>query len=167
MHKIKIAIRYQSRGNNTKEVALAIAKALNVNAETINVPVEDTVDLLFIGGGVYMGSLDTSFRSFMETLNPQRINAVAVFSTAGGINRTKTIAALAKERGIAVCKTALLVRMWWHNHAMLGGKGFVTLQKRQIRRINDFAETAVNESRLLIDAMPVNCEKLSQTVIIN
>ena len=153
MYKMKIAIRYQSHGNNTKEVALTIAQALNIGAETINVPVEDKVDILFVGGGVYMGNIDLSFRTFLKKLDPQRIKVVAVFSSAGGINKTKEIAALAKERGIAVCEETLLVRMWLRNHAMFGGKGFITLQKRQIERINAFVEKAVNEGRLLIEAM--------------
>jgi flavodoxin len=152
-HKMKIAIRYQSYGNNTKEVAQAIAKALNISAETINVPVEDTVDILFVGGAVYMCNLAPSFRSFMKTLDPQRISVVAVFSTAGGVNRTKKIAALAKRKGITVCKETLLVRMWLRNHVMFGGKGFITLRKRQIERINAFVEKAVNEGRFLIEAM--------------
>jgi flavodoxin len=142
---MKIAIRYQSRGNNTKEVAQVIAKVLNISAETVNVPIEDTVDILFVGGGVYLGRIDHSLRTFMETLDPQRINVVAVFSTAGGVNKTKEIAALAKERDIAVCKTTLLVRMWFHNHAILGGKGFITLNEKQIVLINDFVEKVVNE----------------------
>ena len=42
---MKIAIRYQSHGGNTKEVAEEIAKALNITAESIEKPIIEYVDL--------------------------------------------------------------------------------------------------------------------------
>lgn len=66
---MKIAIRYQSRGGNTKAVAEAIAKEINVPAKSIESPIEEEVDLLFIGGGVYAWNIDKKLREYLENLN--------------------------------------------------------------------------------------------------
>jgi flavodoxin len=76
---MKITVRYQSRGGNNKEVALTIAKAVNSGAETIRVPIEEPVDVLFIGGGVYLGRIHPSLITFIEKLDPQKVKSVAVF----------------------------------------------------------------------------------------
>lgn len=146
---MKIAVRYQSRGGNNKEVALTIARAVNSNAETIRVPIEEPVDILFIGGGVYLGRIHPSLITFIEKLDPQNVKSVAVFSSAGGVNKTKKISAIAKNRGLPVFQKTLLVRMWLRNHAVFGGKGFVTLTEKQVRRINDFVRTVTEEKRIL------------------
>ena len=46
---MKIAVRYFSRGGNTKKLADAIAKAVGVDAETTSVPLTEDVDILFLG----------------------------------------------------------------------------------------------------------------------
>ena len=43
-----MAIRYQSRGGNTKTVAEAIGKIAGVRAQAIGVPLEEPVDLLYV-----------------------------------------------------------------------------------------------------------------------
>ena len=46
---MKAAIRYYSKGGNTEKVALAISKATGLPAETIDVPLLEDVDILFLG----------------------------------------------------------------------------------------------------------------------
>lgn len=79
---MKIAVRYTSRGGNTKKIADAIAGAAGVRAETSQVPLDSAVDLLFLGGAVYAGGIDPALRSFIQTLAPEQVAWVAVFSTA-------------------------------------------------------------------------------------
>jgi len=44
---MKVAVRYQSRGGNTKEIVEAIAKVAGVIAESIDVPLDEPVFKLF------------------------------------------------------------------------------------------------------------------------
>jgi flavodoxin len=43
---MKVAVRYQTRGGNTRAVAEAIAKAAGVKAEPIYVSLREPIDLL-------------------------------------------------------------------------------------------------------------------------
>jgi flavodoxin len=61
---MKIAVRYQSHGGNTKVVTEIIAKAAGVTAESIEKPIDETVDILFIGGGAYYRNIDPSLKIF-------------------------------------------------------------------------------------------------------
>ncbi|MDL2207024.1 hypothetical protein LJC33_08975 [Eubacteriales bacterium OttesenSCG-928-N13] len=81
---MKMMVRYQSRGGNTKVVAEAIAKAVGMTAETIDNPITEPVDLLVVGGGVYAWGLDQSLKIFLENLDPAMVKEVAAFTSAGG-----------------------------------------------------------------------------------
>jgi len=137
---MKIAIRYQSRGGNTRAIAEAIAKAAGVKAEPIDTPLTELVDLLFIGGGVYMWDIDKSLRGYLEGLNPDIVKSAAAFSTAGSMNGTGKIAAIIKSLGITVLDEALPMKVLTRNHAWLGGKGSITLSDKETKKIEDFVE---------------------------
>jgi flavodoxin len=140
---VKIAIRYQSRGGNTKEVAQTIAQAAGAMAESIEKPLAEPVDLLFIGGGVYKFDIDPSLKTFLKNLEPKLVASAAVFTTAGGMDKTQTIRSILKSRGIPVKEETLAVKMGLRNLAWLGGKGSVKLSEKQIRSINDFVHNAL------------------------
>lgn len=58
---MNIAVRYYSRGGNTKLLADAIAKSLDVSAVSVdseNSEINEKVDVLFIGGALYAYGLD-------------------------------------------------------------------------------------------------------------
>ena len=133
-----IAVRYQSRGGNTKAVANAIAKAAGVMAEPILVPIEEPVDLLFVGGGVYAWDIDRSLKKFLKSLTPETVKSVAAFTTAGRMDKTNKITALVKANGINVRDETLPVKVYLRNHASLGGKGYLNLSDKQIQDIEDF-----------------------------
>ncbi|MDR1068684.1 MAG: flavodoxin family protein [Clostridiales Family XIII bacterium] len=135
---MNIAVRYQSRGGNTKAVAEVIARTAGVTAEPCGVPVTEPVDLLFIGGGVYKWDIDAELKAFLERLDPATVKSVAAFSTAGGMDGTKKITALLKERGITVREETLPVKVLGRNHAWLGGKGSITLSEKEVATIEDF-----------------------------
>jgi len=143
-----IAVRYQSRGGNTKVVAETIATAAGVKAEPISVPLEEAVDILFIGGGVYAWDIDKSLISYLENLSPEIVKSAAVFTTAGGMDKTGRISAILSEKGIAICKETLPVKMFLRNHTALGGKGQIELSDKKVSSINDFVKkiTLPNQS---------------------
>lgn len=61
---MKIAVRYQSHGGNTKSVAEAIGKAVGTIAEPIGTPINEPIDLLIVGGGVYKYGLDKTLVAY-------------------------------------------------------------------------------------------------------
>lgn len=79
---MKIAIRYFSKSGNTKKLADAISEVTGASSETVDVPVEDDVDILFLGSAVYAAGVDDSVKKFIETLDPAKIKNVVCFSTA-------------------------------------------------------------------------------------
>ena len=138
-----IAVRYQSRGGNTKAVAEVIAKAAGVTAEPIDVPLPAQVDLLFIGGGVYAWDIDKALKAYFEGLSPETVKSAAAFTTAGGMNKTGTIAAIVKARGIRVREEALPLKFALRNHATFGGKGNFTLSEKEMQEIEGFVKQII------------------------
>ena len=61
---MKIAVRYYTRGGNTKKLADAISKAVGVDAETTSVPLTEDVDILFLGSSVYANGVDDAVKEF-------------------------------------------------------------------------------------------------------
>ena len=78
---MKIAVRYFSRGGNTKKLADAIADAVGVTAETTDVPLTEDVDILFLGSSVYAFNVDDHVKDFIEGIDVT-IGKVVGFSTA-------------------------------------------------------------------------------------
>ena len=97
---MKIAVRYFSRGGNTKKLADAIAKAVGVKAETTSVPLTDDVDILFLGSSVYANGVDNAVKEFVRGINV-KIGKVVNFSTAAMVKSTyKQVAKLLEEKHI-------------------------------------------------------------------
>ena len=59
---MKVAVRYFSRGGNTKKLANAIAEAVGAEALTTEVPLSEDVDILFLGSSVYAYGVDDSVK---------------------------------------------------------------------------------------------------------
>lgn len=79
---MRIAIRYYSRTGNTKKLADAIAEVTGVPAETVDVPLEGEVDILFLGSAVYAAGLDQKMKDFIASLDANKVKNVVNFSTA-------------------------------------------------------------------------------------
>jgi flavodoxin len=140
---MKIAVRYQSIGGNTKSVAEAIADQLGVKAEPITVPLNEPVDFLFIGGGVYQHGLDDSLKSFLENLDVTNVKIVAAFSTAGVMDGAKKIASIVKEKGIPVHIETLPMKLGVRNHGTFVRKGFIDLTDKQLAAVNNFVKKVI------------------------
>lgn len=137
---MKIAVRYQSRGGNTKAVARIIAKELEVQAFSVDTQLEEYVDVLFLGGGVYEWRMDKSLRQLLEKLNPQNVGQIICFSTTGYMNSTnRQIRQIAEEKGIQVNEKELLIKMLLKGHSWLGLEGG-HLSEKHISEIHGFVE---------------------------
>ena len=134
---MKSIVRYQSRGGNTKAVAEVIAQALGTEALSVDNPVTEYTEVLFLGGGVYEWKMDKSLLDFMEQ--------IVAFSTTGATDSTlKQIRKTAEEKGIVVNKHELLVRMLLHGHSMLGLQGG-RLTEKQLEKVRNFMDEIQEE----------------------
>jgi flavodoxin len=140
---MNIAIRYQSRNGNTKAVAEVIAQTLGINAYTIDEPINESIDLLIIGGGVYMWDIDTNLKTFLEKLDPNNIKCVAAFTTAGGMDKTKNILSIMKTKKINAKEDTLGLTFDVKSHSALGGEGNIKLNEKQINKIKEFVNKLI------------------------
>lgn len=97
---MKIAIRYYSRGGNTKKLAEEISKEIGVEAKTTSEPLTEDVDILFLGSSVYAYGVDNEIKKFISGINV-KVGKVVNFSTAALLKSTyKQIAKLLAEKNI-------------------------------------------------------------------
>ncbi|MCM1023011.1 MAG: hypothetical protein NC395_03010 [Prevotella sp.] len=101
---MKIAVRYYSRGGNTKKLAEAIAGAVGAEAKTTAEPLEEDVDILFLGSAPYGFDVDDNVKSFIGGINVS-VGKVVNFSTAAVVKSTyKQIAKLLAEKNIPLAE---------------------------------------------------------------
>ena len=62
---MKIAIRYYTKTGNTKKLAEAIGNEINVEAKTVDEPLTEDVDILFLGSAVYAAGIDQKIKDFI------------------------------------------------------------------------------------------------------
>lgn len=82
---MKVAIRYQSRGGNVRAMAEAMARAIGVEAVSIDEPgaqITEHIDLLFIGGALYKFQLDPQFREYLDNLPEGLIDEAVCFGSS-------------------------------------------------------------------------------------
>ena len=105
---MKIEVRYFSRNGNTKKLAEAIASAVKTAARSTDEPVEERVDVMFLGSSVYAGRPDAQVTGFIRG-NAQKIGRLVVFSTsASGKSTHASISAVAEDCGVPVSEA------WFH-----------------------------------------------------
>lgn len=84
---MNIAIRYYTKGGNTKKLADAIAEELNIEAKSIDMPLEENVDILFLGSSVYAAHLAAPVKEYIKA-NKDKIGKIVNFSTAAILKST-------------------------------------------------------------------------------
>ena len=100
---MKIAVRYYTKTGNTKRLAEAVAKAVGVEALPISVPVDEPVDILFLGNSYYAFSIDPEVRKFVSSLDKAKVGRIVNFGSAAMLNSTwKKVKAEADKVGIPV-----------------------------------------------------------------
>ena len=100
--KMNIAIRYFSRTGNTEKLANAISEAVNVPALKVYEPLNEKVDVLFLGSAVYAAGVDETVKKFLKD-NKDKIGTLVNFSTAALLPSTYAqVKKLAEDLGINV-----------------------------------------------------------------
>lgn len=100
---MKIAVRYYTKTGNTKRLAEAVAKAVGVEALSLENPVSEPVDILFLGNSYYAFSIDPEVRKFIQSLDKSKVGRIVNFGSAAMLNSTyKKVKAEAAKVGIPV-----------------------------------------------------------------
>ena len=95
-----IAVRYHSRGGNTKKIAEAIASAVGVEAKTVAEPLTEDVDILFLGSAPYAFDVDDAVKEFIRGIHVS-VGKVVNFSTSAAVKSTrKYVEKLLTEKNI-------------------------------------------------------------------
>ena len=85
---MKIAVRYYTKTGNTKRLAEAVARAVGEEALPVSMPVDDPVDILFLGNSYYAFSIDPEVRDFIRSLDNSKVGRIVNFGSAAMLNST-------------------------------------------------------------------------------
>ena len=100
---MKIAVRYYTKTGNTKRLAEAVAEAVGVDALPISAPIDEPIDILFLGNSYYAFSIDPEVRDFIRSLDKSKVGRIVNFGSAAMLNSTwKKVKAEADKVGIAM-----------------------------------------------------------------
>ncbi|MBD5823156.1 flavodoxin family protein [Lactococcus petauri] len=137
---MKYAVRYASRGGNTRAVADEIAKKIDVKAERISEPLEEEVDVLFLGAGVWFASVTKDMKEYLVALDSGKIKQIVAFSTSGHLESAiKKITAAAKDKGIKVNEESFDLHLNMQGMTFFAPAGG-DLTKEQINEVDAFVD---------------------------
>ena len=102
---MKFAVRYYTKTGNTKRLAEAVASAVSAEALPLTSPIEEPVDILFLGNSYYAFSIDPEVRSFIRSLDKDKVGRIVNFGSAAILKSTwKKVKAEADKKGIPMEK---------------------------------------------------------------
>ena len=102
---MKVAVRYYTKTGNTKRLAEAVAEAVGAKALPLSSPIEEPVDILFLGNSYYAFSIDPEVREFIRSLSKDKVGRIVNFGSAAMLNSTwKKVKAEADKKGIPMEK---------------------------------------------------------------
>ena len=84
---MKIAIRYYTKTGNTKKLAEALSQVVDAEAKTVDEPLSEDVDILFLGSAVYAAGIDEKVKKFIRSIDVN-VGEVVNFSSAALIEST-------------------------------------------------------------------------------
>lgn len=99
------AIRYYSKFGHSKLLAQAIEDLVGAKALTIEQPLSEPVDTLYLGAGIFLASVDKKVISFIQSLQPEKVKRVILFGSSAIIkDSTKQMREALKAKGITVAE---------------------------------------------------------------
>jgi len=97
-----IAVRFYTRSGNTKKLADAVAKAASVESKDISCPLDEKVDILFLGCSYYAFDVDEAVKKFIIE-NKNNIGKIVCIGTSAMMrSMKKTVKKVADTVGVAV-----------------------------------------------------------------
>ena len=98
---MKAAVRYYTKTGNTKRLAEAVANAVGAEALPLESPIEEAVDVLFLGNSYYAFNIDPEVRAFLRKLDKEKVGRIVNFGSAALLNSTYSkVKAEADKAGI-------------------------------------------------------------------
>ena len=98
---MKTAVRYYTKTGNTKRLAEAIGEAIGTDALPLSTPIDEPVDVLFLGNSYYAFTIDPEVRDFIRNLDKDKVGKIVNFGSAAMLNSTyKKVKAEADKVGI-------------------------------------------------------------------
>ena len=99
---MNVVIRYYTRSGNTEKLAKAISEKLELPAGTVEMPLTEKADILFLGCSYYAFDMDEKVKQFLKE-NKERIGKIVCFGTSAMMrSMKKPVQKVADELGIAV-----------------------------------------------------------------
>lgn len=97
------AIRYFSKFGHTKQMADVVGKVTGAKPETTDVPVNQPVDVLYLGSGVMLGKISSDMTKFIKSLTPDKVKCVVCFGSCAIIKSpVPQMRSLLEVQGITV-----------------------------------------------------------------
>lgn len=101
---MNISVRYYTRSGNTEKLAMAIADAVGVQAESVKIPLNEKADILFLGSSYYAFDVDDAVKEFILA-NKDKIGKIICFGTSAMMGSTiKQVKKVADEAGVSVAE---------------------------------------------------------------
>lgn len=95
-------VRYYTRSGNTEKLAKAIAEAVGCSGESIDRPLDEKADILFLGCSYYAFDMDESVKSFIAE-NKDKIGKIVCFGTSAMMkSMKKPMRKVAEEYGVVL-----------------------------------------------------------------
>lgn len=111
MSEKTFAVRYYTRTGNTKKLAQEIGHVVGCKAESIEMGLEENVDILFLGCSVYAGGVSSEVKNYIKNMNNNNPKKVVIFSTSALAERAfLQVSKLLKEKGIIVSENNFYCR---------------------------------------------------------
>jgi len=102
---MKVAVRYYTKTGNTERLAEAVANAVGAEALPISAPVDEAVDVLFLGNSYYAFNIDPEVKDFIHSLDGSKVGRIVNFGSAAMLNSTwKKVKAEADKAGVKMDK---------------------------------------------------------------
>lgn len=85
---MNIAVRYYTRSGHTEKLAKAIAEKINVKAQSVDSPLTEKADILFLGCSYYAFDMAREVKRFIAE-NKDKIGEIVCFGTSAMMKSMK------------------------------------------------------------------------------
>ena len=135
---MKTAVRYYTRSGNTEKLAVAVANAVGVTSEKVDVAISENVDVLFLGCSYYAFDVDESVKAFISE-NKDKIGKIVCFGTSAMMKSVlKPMKKVCDKNGVE------LSAQEFHCRGRFGVIHKTRPDENDLKAVADFAKNVVN-----------------------
>ncbi|MBR1808285.1 MAG: hypothetical protein IJ776_02740 [Paludibacteraceae bacterium] len=134
------AIRYFSKFGHSEQMAQVVGEVTGVKPESVETPLTEDVDILFIGAGIFLSKVNGRVKEFARKTDPKKVNKVVCFGSCALIDSpVPQLSKIFEELGFTVADESFTCRGSmgpWH-----GGHP----DAEDLSELKAFAERVINE----------------------